>query len=62
LANGLGDTVDGSFSCLCDFFDFFSSGWFVEMEKHFAASNPAFDFLALDFKDCPNTTELTVLQ
>lgn len=47
---------------LGDFLHLFSSGCSVDIEKHFADSNPAFDFLALDFKDCPSTTELTVLQ
>lgn len=48
---------------LGDFLHLFSSGWSVDIEKHFADSNPAYYFLALDFKDCSSTctAELTVI-
>lgn len=46
------------FFFLGDFLHLFSSGWSVDIKKHFADSNPAIDFLALDFKDCPSTVHV----
>jgi hypothetical protein len=42
-----------------DFFNFLSTGSFVHTEKDYAASIPAFDFLARDFKDCPSEKHAT---